>query len=509
MGLQPNRARFESWCENFACLAEGPGYSYEGHESLREPARALEGRHVVFQKSAQEGITTKILLNVFWLCLRLFTKGVGYAFPTEKAVARYSKTRVGDLYRANAHLGLVGREQERDSILIKPLGRTWIYFLGTESVHNLRSIPLDCVVLDEVSDIAATARRLFMERLEHSDFRFVRELSTPTFPEFGINAAFLESDQRVWVVVCPACRYDFNPEQTFPQCVEPYRDVARTRCPKCSKPVSFPEAGRWVAQSPTSKIVGFRVSRLNSARLQPDVLRVALTEWESGKNRQVLTNNFLGMPHLDVEAKLDREWLLSNQCGPGGEGSAQFVGMDVGVPFHACGIVKGAGDGVAIPYKRRFGSWTEVRNEIARTAPAVWGVDAGPETNAVRELVAQFPGRVYAIFYTDQRTPYRWDEERHEVFVNRTESLDASHRLLATKGLAVLPRRGPEEELFASHCANIARKLEVDEVTGSRRYVWAKLGEDHYRHAFNYALVVSSAEQLGPIETYRGGLLGR
>ena len=33
---------------------------------------------------------------------------------------------------------------------------------------------------------------------------------------------------------------------------------------------------------------------------------------------------------------------------------------------------------------------------------------------------------------------------------------------------------------------NTAKKLQENEETGSKRYVYVKLGPDHFRHAFNY-----------------------
>ena len=41
-------------------------------------------------------------------------------------------------------------------------------------------------------------------------------------------------------------------------------------------------------------------------------------------------------------------------------------------------------------------------------------------------------------------------------------------------------------EEFAQHLHNVAKRLEEDEETGSKRYVYVKLGPDHFRHAFNY-----------------------
>jgi hypothetical protein len=39
---------------------------------------------------------------------------------------------------------------------------------------------------------------------------------------------------------------------------------------------------------------------------------------------------------------------------------------------------------------------------------------------------------------------------------------------------------------FASHLHNVAKNLEENEETGSKRYAYVKLGPDHFRHAFNY-----------------------
>ena len=47
----------------------------------------------------------------------------------------------------------------------------------------------------------------------------------------------------------------------------------------------------------------------------------------------------------------------------------------------------------------------------------------------------------------------------------------------------------PEGSLVKSGdtvCILDAKKLEEDEETGSKRYVYVKLGPDHFRHAFNY-----------------------
>ena len=48
-------------------------------------------------------------------------------------------------------------------------------------------------------------------------------------------------------------------------------------------------------------------------------------------------------------------------------------------------------------------------------------------------------------------------------------------------------------EEFALHLHNVAKRLEEDEETGSKRYVYVKLGPDHFRHAFNYECIARSS----------------
>ena len=68
--------------------------------------------------------------------------------------------------------------------------------------------------------------------------------------------------------------------------------------------------------------------------------------------------------------------------------------------------------------------------------------------------------------------------------------MDASHKQLAEARI-VMPRENDLVREFAKHCHNTARKLEEEEdssgqKTGKKFYTWVKLGEDHFRHAFNY-----------------------
>jgi len=106
-----------------------------------------------------------------------------------------------------------------------------------------------------------------------------------------------------------------------------------------------------------------------------------------------------------------------------------------------------------------------------------------------RAFAERHSGRVFLNYYNEhQKGSYAWDEKKLIVSCNRTESLDASHRKIMEQTI-ILPKECEMTKTFANHLHNVAKKLEEDEETGSKRYVYVKLGPDHFRHAFNYEVM--------------------
>jgi hypothetical protein len=72
------------------------------------------------------------------------------------------------------------------------------------------------VVFDELDEATSDAKSLAKERLSHSDYRRLIELSNPSIPSYGIDEAYLESDQRHWNIRCPGCGEWTALEKAFP-----------------------------------------------------------------------------------------------------------------------------------------------------------------------------------------------------------------------------------------------------------------------------------------------------
>src|SRR2546427_5946085 len=187
------------WAERRIRL-EGRPFSFEGHEYLRE-IYDDGSPHVVLSKAAQIGGTTWSILRSLHACLSGLN--VAYFFPTRTDVLEFSKSRVGPLVADNPFLQKELRDT--DTAGLKRIGDAYLYLRGMQSAVGMKSIPVDMVVFDELDEASPDAKTLAKERLSHSDYRRLIDLSNPSLPGYGIDEAYLESDQRHWTNRCESC----------------------------------------------------------------------------------------------------------------------------------------------------------------------------------------------------------------------------------------------------------------------------------------------------------------
>jgi hypothetical protein len=160
------------------------------------------------------------------------------------------------------------------------------------------------------------------------------------------------------------------------------------------------------------------------------------------------------------------------------------MGVDQGKLLH---VVIGKHPG-RIVYLGVHQDWEELDRLMKSFNVSRCIVDAMPEIRNARAFAERHRGRVYLNYYSEyQKGAYAWNERDLIVTSNRTESLDTSHNEILT-GRIVLPRECEIVREFAAHCHSLAKKLEEDE-SGSKRYIYVKLGPDHFRHAFNYECI--------------------
>ena len=162
------------------------------------------------------------------------------------------------------------------------------------------------------------------------------------------------------------------------------------------------------------------------------------------------------------------------------------MGVDQGRDLHVVIGKRQPGKGGKIIHHGVYRDWEELDRLMKAFNVSRCVVDALPETRNARAFAERHRGRVFLCFYQEhQKGRYAWNEKDLTVSCNRTESLDSSHNEVLG-GKIILPKECEIVREFAQHLHNVAKRLEENEETGSKRYVYVRLGPDHFRHALNY-----------------------
>jgi phage terminase large subunit GpA len=494
------------WAERRIRL-EGKPYSFEGHEYLRAIYDDTSP-HVVLSKASQVGGTTWAILRSLHACLSGLN--VMYFFPTRTDVLEFSKSRVGPLVADNPFLSKELRDT--DAAGLKRIGDAHLYLRGMQSDVGMKSVPADMVVFDELDEASPDAKSVAKERLSHSDYRRLIELSNPSLPGYGIDEAYLESDQRHWTLRCPHCGEWTALDKAFPmklgeevRIIFQREDGASYRaCPCCQGELDL-TMGEWVADFPDRATHGYRISQLFSSKVDPGEI---LREYRKTYNPERFYTLKIGIPWADVENKLSTHEVLA-LCGDQGllERSPRSctMGVDTGKELHV--VIsrrhdpRGEGPKREVVWIGTAQSYEELDDLIKRFQVSRCVIDAMPEIHATREFARRHGGTVWLCYFNEnQKGSVKWDHEQHIVQVNRTEALDAAKRGIRD-GEVVLPRRVPLLETFAEHLASDAKKLIEDEETGAKSYRYIRTGVNHYSFAFTYDWMASENER-----RYSGGI---
>jgi hypothetical protein len=488
------------WAERRIRL-EGRPFSFEGHEYLRAIYDDTSP-HVVLTKASQVGGTTWAILRSVHACLSGLN--VGYYFPTKTDVLEFSKSRVSPLVSDNPFL--LRALTDTDTAGLKRIGDAYLYLRGMQSSIGMKSIPLDMLVFDELDEASPDSKALAKERLSHSDYRRLIELSNPSLPGYGIDEAYQESDQRHWTNQCEACGKWTALDKAFPvklgedvRIILPRADGGYYRaCPHCEAELDLTR-GEWVADYPNRPIHGYRISQLFSSKVDPGEI---LREYGKTYNPERFFTLKIGIPWADVENKLSTHEVLA-LCGDEGllerSDRSCTMGVDTGKELHV--VISRRQDPKGKTRKREVvwigaaQNFEELDDLMKRFQVSRCVIDAMPEIHSTREFAKRHGGRVWMCYFSEsQKGKAKWESEQDIVQVNRTEALDSAKKGIRD-GEVVLPRRVPLLETFAEHLASDAKKLIEDEETGAKSYRYVRTGTNHYSLAFTYDWLASEQER--------------
>lgn len=489
-----------------------------GHRYLKDIYAATAQKVVLF-KASQVGISEYLISYALHACDQRSATTL-YLFPNDALVSDFSTARMGPAIESSDYLtNLVvdgsGAQRGSDRVTLKRIRDRFLYLRGgtvraNGSAPQLKSIPADVVIFDELDEIDPRAPAIARKRLGHSLIAEERLASTPTYAGHGIHAEWMLSDLRRWFVRCEGCGN--RQPMTIQDVVTEWDDFGRPRqwhgrddgaafvaCRKCAKPLDRLGPGEWVAEWPDRETVGFHVTKFLSPTTSLDGLIANLDTVDETKRREAF-NQDLGETYTPRGGSLTLDIL--NDCrrdyatGPVA-GETCFMGVDVGRVWH-CVIRGKANEKGERPL--RFAGDLPNAEEVGRLIrlynPRTVVIDALPETSKVRELQASF--RKYLIwpcYYGVQRLgskkedPLAWDYKEQVVHADRTRSLDETFARFIDR-TNTLPANAAEIRDYYAHMMASVRVLEKDS-TGQEVAKYIESGPDHFCHAENYCQIAS------------------
>lgn len=477
-------------------------FTLEGHEFQRDMMQDYDEAPVkVVMKATQMTITESAVLEVLHgMIHRKYPLGVLYLFPTNDDVIDFSASRFQPLIRNNpATIGSYIKDTNRANL--KEIGGGFLFFRSgrlhqaiqksMKASTRLAGIPADHAVFDEWDLMDMKAEEWVDGRMQHSNVKTKFFLANPSIPDYGIDKKYQLTDQRQWFIKCRHCGTWTCLEHTFPDCLLTVNNHVIRACQKCEREI-YPSDGQWVAAKPSLSrdAIGWQISHLNSTFVTPAniLARFRNPNTDMGTFYRLT----LGQAYIEATNRLSIEEVMA-LCGSDGIASSDhgacFMGVDQGKDLHVVIGKKHPRAYGQIVHLGIYKDWEELDPLVSNFNVIRAVVDALPETRNARSFAERHKGKIYLNYYNEhQKGSYAWNESEFIVQCNRTESLDASHKEINEEAI-YLPKKCEITELFAEHLHNVAKKLEEDEQTGSKHYVYVKLGPDHFRHSYNYECI--------------------
>ncbi len=454
-------------------------------------------RDVNCKKGAQMCLTTAFFIDSVHACkYRRYNQNIMYMMPTVTAVERLSKVSFDPIFQYNPWIMRKGdtnttmcREINGRSIVMVGAQPKKVGGSGTKDTDNLRSIPCDRVDADEIDLMDQDMWYQAGQRLLRSEFKKRNNFGSPTYPGFGIDKLYEESDQRKWQIKCESCGKYTCLAETFPECIIQEKGRWLRSCIHCSKEI-FVREGSWQAEFPQRREAGFWVSGLLSPYANLDDYMYEYSNLEGAQMSEFMRSR-LGIATTESENQLDATTVLSrctsdhNQMVSIGE---TVMGVDVGKIIHVVIGTRTGREAYDILNISRVNNLNELHDLAQKMNVRIAVIDSGPHDHGIREFQRSEPYTVYLCQYSEQMPGKpKWDREGF-VKCNRNEWCDKVH-ITFTENRVRIPRVSGEVNEYAKEMTCTAKTTIEHPDTGVLKPRWIKLGADHYFHATLYFLL--------------------
>ncbi len=439
-------------------------------------------KEIVVQKSGQCGISEYLVDETFFLSDNYKINGL-YCFPAQSQLNAFSHARVESVIRQSEHLRELSGET--NNVSLRDIGDAHVYFRGMQDMKQIIAVDADFLMLDEIDQMPAEYIPVVEKRLGGSLHKIKRYVSTPTYPDYGINAKFKEGDMREWFIKCEHCGYW--------QYLDFFKNVDLTKgiyiCKKCKKKIDNLYKGKWVPRHRDREIHSYHISKLFSARATISELK------KSFKDKAAIQHFFnfdLGLTYIVADSRLQKENLDSviGNYDIKYNGNGCCMGVDVGadINLYITDIEGGEPKTLFVGTVKKF---EELDRYMEIFNIKICVIDALPETRESKKFAKRFPGRVFLAYYPPMKQDVYFSKDRRDevdiLNINRTLSLDYMFNDFFMKKIK-LPRNIETVEDFYDQMTSLTRVKETNR-SGIIIAKYVEQGADHYAHARNYCRV--------------------
>ena len=488
--------------ENRMNLRDGVKFTLAGMEYLLDIVMCPK-KIANCKKGAQMCLTTAMFLRAIHHCYyRRYDQNIMYMMPTKTAVERLSQVSFDPIFQFNPWIQNKGdtnttmcREINGRSIVMVGAQPKKVGGTSTKDTDNLRSIPCDEIDRDELDLMDTDMVYMSKQRLKRSRFGYERNWSTPTYPMYGIDLAYDESDQSRWQIRCRSCGKHTCLGDTFPNCIIQEEGTWFRSCMHCHKEI-YVRDGHWEAEFPDRREAGFWVSGLLSPLADLDEYMYQYNRIEGAKMSEFMRST-LGIATTEAENQLDDTTVLSrctsqeNQMVSVGE---TVMGVDIGKKIHVVIGIRTGREAYDVLCVHRLNDLYELHDLALKMNVHGCVIDAGPHDFGVLDFQRTEPYTIYLCYYSEQMPGKPiYDRKVGLVKCNRNEWCDKVHSTFCGNNIR-LPRVSPEINEYAREMTRTAKTTIEHPDTGVLKPRWIKLGPDHYFHATLYFLLAASRQ---------------
>lgn len=510
------------WVSKNTTLAGKP-FSFEGYEFQKA---ILDDMHenMCVVKISQTGLTEiSIRKALAFLERHQGTTGI-FTFPDQPMRDKNAKTRFKPIITKDE---VFNKPRDKDSVRAACLYQLGLSFLHVTDCTEgaATSTPADILIQDEIDLADQHMLALFQSRLENSNWQISQRFSTPTHIQFGIDAAYIASDQREYLLRCECCGHydipDFTPDYVrIPGLTQEFEcfshlerhhidgidlDLAHIICQKCGKQLNLrePSLREWVARKPDRvNNRGYRVRPFSTSRRTIKRIIMSLFEYKDKNYIRGWWNTTIGKAYTAGDERLStadiNACLVGSEIPNYDETRRVAVGIDVGIVCHVTVIDLLTDNPIRFETVQATDLIEHVRMLCSRYNVVIGGMDRHPQTVLASEVWNASGGRIWPIEYRGTKNIMPVRDALGEVThyqCDRTAALDRVAVRVRSRKMRALGY-GNQKDTITLHLTNMVREEEPEKPA-----VWKKIDDnDHYFHALGFAYTaVNVVDYLGSL----------